>query len=169
MLSRWVIYFLPRSKRFFFFDFMAAITIHSDFGAQKNSQPLSICHEVMGLDAMILVFWMLSFKPTFSFSSFTFIKRLISPVLAGKLSTTGPPWKSSVIACMCGQSHPILCSPSSSYVHGIVQASILEWVATSFPQNLPDPGTEPTPSTPPTIACTVGRFFTTATPGKSPL
>ena len=25
----------------------------------------SICHEVMGLDAMILVFWILSFKPTF--------------------------------------------------------------------------------------------------------
>ena len=32
----------------------------------------SICHEVMGLDAMILVFWMLSFKPPFSLSSFTF-------------------------------------------------------------------------------------------------
>ena len=32
-------------------------------------------HEVMGLDIMILVFWMLSFKPTFSLSSFTFIKR----------------------------------------------------------------------------------------------
>ena len=28
--------------------------------------------------AMILVFWMLSFKPTFSLSSFTFIKRLLS-------------------------------------------------------------------------------------------
>ena len=27
----------------------------------------SICHEVMGLDAMILVFWMLSFKPVFFF------------------------------------------------------------------------------------------------------
>ena len=26
----------------------------------------SICHEVMGLDAMILVFWKLSFKPTFT-------------------------------------------------------------------------------------------------------
>ena len=37
-----------------------------------------ICHEVMGLDAMILVFWMLSFKPTFSLSTFTFIKRLFS-------------------------------------------------------------------------------------------
>ena len=32
----------------------------------------------MELDAMILVFWMLSFKPTFSLSSFTFIKRLFS-------------------------------------------------------------------------------------------
>ena len=31
----------------------------------------------MGLDAMILVFWMLSFKPTFPLS-FTFIKRLFS-------------------------------------------------------------------------------------------
>ena len=30
----------------------------------------------MGSDAMIFVFWMLSFKPAFSFSSFTFIKRL---------------------------------------------------------------------------------------------
>ena len=38
----------------------------------------STCHEVMGLDAMILVFWMLSFKPTFSLSSFTFIQRLFS-------------------------------------------------------------------------------------------
>ena len=32
----------------------------------------------MRLDAMILVFWMLSFKPAFSLSSFTFIKRLFS-------------------------------------------------------------------------------------------
>ena len=32
----------------------------------------------MGPDALILVFWMLSFKPTFSLSSFTFIKRLFS-------------------------------------------------------------------------------------------
>ena len=32
----------------------------------------------MGLDAMIFVFWMLSFKPAFSLSSFTFIKKLFS-------------------------------------------------------------------------------------------
>ena len=34
--------------------------------------------ELMEPDAMILVFWMLSFKPAFSLSSFTFIKRLFS-------------------------------------------------------------------------------------------
>ena len=32
----------------------------------------------MGVDAMIFIFWMLSFKPTFSLSYFTFIKRLFS-------------------------------------------------------------------------------------------
>ena len=32
----------------------------------------------MGPDAMILVFWMLSFMPTFSLSCFTFLKRLFS-------------------------------------------------------------------------------------------
>ena len=38
----------------------------------------SICYEVMGQNAVILVFWMLSFKPTFSPSSFTFVKRFFS-------------------------------------------------------------------------------------------
>ena len=36
----------------------------------------------MGPDAMIFVFWMLSFKPTLSLSSFTFIKRLFSSSLS---------------------------------------------------------------------------------------
>ena len=38
----------------------------------------SICHEVIGLDAMIFNCWMLNFKPDFSLSSFSFIKRLFS-------------------------------------------------------------------------------------------
>ena len=60
---------------------MAAITVYSDFGAQKiksDTVSPSICHEMMGPDAMVLVFWMLSFKPAFSLSSFTFIRRLFS-------------------------------------------------------------------------------------------
>ena len=36
----------------------------------------------MGPDAMILVFWMLSFKPMFSLSSFIFIKRLFNYLLS---------------------------------------------------------------------------------------
>ena len=54
--------------------------MYSDFWAHQNKvshcfivSPF-ICHEVMGLDAMILLFWMMSFKPTFSLSSFIFIK-----------------------------------------------------------------------------------------------
>ena len=53
---------------------MAAVTICSDFGAQEKKvchcfivSPF-ICLEVMELDAMILVFKMLSFKPAFSLS-----------------------------------------------------------------------------------------------------
>ena len=62
---------------------MAAVTICSDFTAQENKVShcfhcFSICHEKMRLDAIISVFWMLSFKPAFSFSSFTLIKRFFS-------------------------------------------------------------------------------------------
>ena len=74
------------SKEQVSFNFMAAVTIWSDFGAQENK----VCHYFHcfpiyfpGGDGtgchMILVFWMLSFKPVFfSLSSFTFIKRLFS-------------------------------------------------------------------------------------------
>ena len=60
---------------------MAAVTIYSDFEPPKiksdtvSTVSPSISHEVMGPDAMILVFWRLSFKPAFSLSSFT-LKRL---------------------------------------------------------------------------------------------
>ena len=37
----------------------------------------SVCHEVMEPDAMILIFWLLSFKPVFSLSSFTLRGSLI--------------------------------------------------------------------------------------------
>ena len=38
----------------------------------------SICCEVMGPHTMILIFWMLSFKPAFSLSSFTLIRTLFA-------------------------------------------------------------------------------------------
>ena len=53
-------------------------------GVTKSQTWLSDWTELMGLDAMNLVFWMLSFKPTFPLSSFTFIKRLF---ISSSLST----------------------------------------------------------------------------------
>ena len=59
ILSRFVIAFLPRSKCL---NFMAAVTTCSDFGAQEINSVIvsifypSICREVMGPDAMIVVF-----------------------------------------------------------------------------------------------------------------
>ena len=84
MLSKLVIDFLPRSKCLLITWLQspsAVILEHKKIKSVTISivSP-SICHEVMGPDAMILVFWMLSFKPTFSLSSFTF-KRLFSSCL----------------------------------------------------------------------------------------
>ena len=56
---------------------MAAVFLEPQKIKSDTVSP-SISHEVVGPDAMILVFWMLSFKPTFSLYSFTFIKRLLS-------------------------------------------------------------------------------------------
>ena len=82
MLSRLVITFLPKSKCLLisWLQSPSAVILEPPKikSATVSTVCPSICHEVMGPDAMILVFWMLSFKPTFSLSSFTFIKRLFS-------------------------------------------------------------------------------------------
>ena len=79
MLSRLVIAFLPRSKCLLlsWLQSPSAVILDSTKTKSANISP-SICYEVMGPDAMILVFWMLSFELTFSLSFFTFIKRLFS-------------------------------------------------------------------------------------------
>ena len=86
MLSRLVIAFLPKNKCLLIFNFRTAVTVCKWFWSPQNKVSISIvsssiCHEEMGPDAMILVFWMLSFKPTFSLSSFTFVKRFFSSSL----------------------------------------------------------------------------------------
>ena len=75
MLSWLVITFLPRSKHLLISWLQSPSSVILE---PKKIKPLtvsivspSICHEVMGLNAMILVFWILSFKPTFPLSSFT--------------------------------------------------------------------------------------------------
>ena len=81
ILSRLVITFLPRSKCLLISWLQspsAVILEPPKISLTLSIVSPSICHEMMGPDAMILVFWMLSFKPTFSLFSFTFINRLFS-------------------------------------------------------------------------------------------
>ena len=79
MLSRFIITFLPRSKHLLisWLQSPSAVILEPQKikSAIVSTVSLSIFHEVMGPDAMVLVFWMLSFKPTYSLSSFSFIKR----------------------------------------------------------------------------------------------
>ena len=69
ILSRLVIAFLPRSKHLLISWLQTLSAVILDPKKIKSLTVSivspSICHEVMGPDAMILVFWMLSFKPTF--------------------------------------------------------------------------------------------------------
>ena len=51
-------------------------------------------HEVMGPDTMVCIFWILSFKPVFSLSSFTFINRYF--------------WQFAVYPSCCAFVHPSL-------------------------------------------------------------
>ena len=82
MLYRLVIALLPRSKHLWISWLQSPSAVILEPKKIKSVTVFivssSICHEVLGLDVMILVFWMLSFKPAFSLSSFTFIKRLFS-------------------------------------------------------------------------------------------
>ena len=81
-LSSFVIALLPRGK------YVWISWLQSPFIVILESQNIksvtvftfspSNFHEEMGLDAMILVFWMLRFKPDFLLSSLTLIKRLFS-------------------------------------------------------------------------------------------
>ena len=61
---------------------------------------------------------------------------------------------------LCGTMDSSL--PGSS-IHGIFQATILEWVAIPTPGNLPNPGIEPMYLVSPALS---GRLFTIVSPGK---
>ena len=96
MLSRLVIAFLPKSKHFLISWLQSSSEVILEPKKIKSvivsilSQ--STCHEVMGPDAMILVSWFLSFKPVFSFLSFTFIRSLFSSSLFSAIRVVSSPY-----------------------------------------------------------------------------
>ena len=95
----------------------------------------SIYHEVMGPDAMVFVFWMLSFKPTFSLSSFTFVKRLFS-----SSSISAERVVSSAYLRLCSGAKGDLLQEDLCHtlqLSGLLlPKSLSPWQATTYPHNL---------------------------------
>ena len=80
MLSRFVITFFPRSKCLSILWLKSTVSLEPKKikSATVSSFSPFICHEVMRLDAVILIFYMLYFKPAFILYSFTLIRKLFS-------------------------------------------------------------------------------------------
>ena len=125
MLSSLVIAFLPRSKCVLISWLQSPSAVISE---PKKIKPVtvsivspSICHEVMGLDAMILVFCMLSFKPAFSLYSYSFIKRLFSSYLLSAIRVVSSAYLRlliflpAILIPACASSSPALLKMYSAY------------------------------------------------------
>ena len=124
MLSRLVIAFLPRNNGLIILWLQSLSAVISEPKKIKSATVFivspSICHKVTGLGAMILIFWMLSFKPAFSLSSFTFIKRLFSSFLLSAVRVVSSAYLRSLIFL------PVVlitaCASSSLALHAIYSA-----------------------------------------------
>ena len=122
MLSRLVIAFLPKGKH------LSILWLQSPSAVILEPEKIkpvtvsivspSICHEVMGLNAVILGFWMLGFKTVFSLASFAFIKRCYSSSLLS--AKGGVIWISEVNDISPGNLDSSLCFIQSSISHDVL-------------------------------------------------
>ena len=133
------------------FNFMAAVTICSDFGAQKYS--LSLFPHLFAM-RWWCIYKVLRIMPD-SCQAFSKYKML---VLSCHFFYMGTPVLSlqslNEVKMRVTWSCPTLCNPMDYPVHGILQARILEWVAFPFSRG----SSQPRDWT--QVSCTAGRFFT---------
>ena len=122
-LSRSVTTFLLRSKCLLISGLQSPslVILESQKVKPVSIISSSICYEVTGPDAMILVFWMLSFKSTFSLSSFIFIKRLFSSSLLSAISVVSSAYLRlliffpAILTPACASSSPAFLMMYSAY------------------------------------------------------
>ena len=87
----------------------------------------------MGLDAMIFVFWMLSFKLTVSLSSFTFIMRLFSSSSLYAIRVVSSAYLRlllfllAILIPACASSSPAFCMMYSAYKLNMQGNNIQPW------------------------------------------
>ena len=122
-LSKFVIVFLPRSNCLLisWLQSPSAVILEPKkikFLTVSIVSP-SICQEVLGPDAMIFILQMMSFKPAFSLSSFTFIKRLFSSSLLSAVKG-GVICISEVIDTSPGNLHCSLCFIQPNILHDVL-------------------------------------------------
>ena len=123
MLSRFVIAFLPRSNHLLILWLQSPSAVILEPKKIKSASVStffpSVCYEVTGPDTMILVFWMWSFKPALSlssFSQFSHVRLFVTPWAAARqasLSITSS-WsllKLISIELVMPSNHLILCHP----------------------------------------------------------
>ena len=124
MLSSLVITLLPRSKCLLISWLQSPSAVILE--PQKiKSVTLSIVsspiyQKVMGLNAIIFIFWMLSFKPAISLSSFTFIKRLYSSSSLSAIRVLSSAYLlliflPTILIPACASSSPAFCVMYSAY------------------------------------------------------
>ena len=135
-----VIAFLPRSKHLLILWLQSPSAVILEPQKIKSvtvsTVSPSICYEVMGPDAMILVFWMLSFKPTFTLSSF--IKRLFSSSSLSAISVVSSAYLRlliflpAILNPACVSSSPVFLMMYSAYKLNKQGDNIQPW-RTPFP------------------------------------
>ena len=125
MLSRLVIAFLPRSKSLLISWLQSSYAVMLEPKKIKSVTDTivspSIYHDMMGLDAMILVFefWVLS--QLFSLSSFTFIKRLFNSSSLSAIRVVSSAYlnywyfSQQFLIPACASCSPAICMMQSSY------------------------------------------------------
>ena len=124
--SRLVIIFLPRNKCLLISWLQSPSAVILEHKKTKSLTVFivspSVCHEVMGMDAMTLAFWMLIFKLAFSFSSFTFINRVFSSCLLSAIRVVSSAYLRLLIFLLailipaCASSNPAFRMTYSAYM-----------------------------------------------------
>ena len=132
MLSMEHIPFLPRSKHLSVSWLKPpSVVILEPKKIKSATVSRSICHEVMGPDAMILVFWMLSFKPTLLLSSH-FSSSLSSIRVVSSAYLRLLIFLPSILIPACASSSPAFCTMYSLYKLNKQGDNIQPW-HTPFP------------------------------------
>ena len=137
MLSRFVIAFLPRNKHLLTSWLQSPFAVILEPKKIKSviasTFPPSICLEVTGPAAMILVFWILSSKPVFHYPLSHLIKRLFSSSSLSAIRVILSAYLRlliflpAVLIHTCDSSSPAFCMMYSVYILNKQSDNIQPW------------------------------------------